>query len=79
VVALAKIPPELRKDLKLYTGCGAGASTIAEIKSWLATAGFTQIRVASKEGSRKIIGQWFPRQRVEEFVTSATVEAVKPA
>jgi arsenite methyltransferase len=79
VVALAEIPAELRKDWELYTGCVAGASTIAEIKSWLAAAGFTQIRVEPKDGSRKIIGQWFPGQRVEEFVTSATIEAVKPA
>jgi arsenite methyltransferase len=79
VVALAEIPAELRKDWELYTGCVAGASTIAEIKSWLAAAGFTQIRVEPKDGSRKIIGQWIPGQRVEEFVTSATIEAVKPA
>ncbi len=77
VVALAEIPGELRKDWELYTGCVAGASTIPEIKAWLAAAGFTQIRVEPKEGSRKIISEWFPGRRVEEFVTSATIEAVK--
>lgn len=79
VVALAQIPIELRKDWELYTGCVAGASTIAEIKSWLAAAGFTQIRVEPKDGSRKIIGEWFPGQRIGEFVASATIEAVKPS
>lgn len=78
VVALADIPAELRKDWELYTGCVAGASTIPEIKSWLAAAGFTQIRVEPNGGSREIIGQWFPGRRVEEFVASATIEAVKP-
>ena len=78
VVALAEIPEHLRKDWELYTGCVAGASTIAEIKSLLAQAGFTQIRVEPKEGSRKIIGEWFPGRRIEEFVASATIEAVKP-
>jgi arsenite methyltransferase len=78
VVALAEIPAKLRKDWELYTGCVAGASTIAEIKSWLAQAGFTQIRIEPKEGSRKIIDEWFPGRRIEEFVASATIKAVKP-
>jgi len=77
VVALASIPEHLRQDWQLYTGCVAGASTVAEIKSWLTQAGFTQIRIEPKDGSRKIIGEWFPGQRIEEFVTSATIEAVK--
>jgi SAM-dependent methyltransferase len=79
VVALAAIPGHLGEDWELYTGCVAGASTIAEIKVWLVAAGFTQIRVEPKDGSRKIIGEWFPGRRVEEFVTSAAIEAVKPA
>ncbi len=78
VVALAEIPAHLRKDWELYTGCVSGASTIAEIKAWLAQAGFTQIRIEPTEGSRKIIGEWFPGRRIEEFVASATIEAVKP-
>jgi len=78
VVALAEIPEHLRKDWELYTGCVAGASTVAEIKSWLTQAGFAQIRVEPKEGSRKIIGEWFPGRRIEEFVASATIEALKP-
>ncbi len=78
VVALADIPPPLRKDWEFYTGCVAGASTLAEIESWLTQAGFTEIRIEPKDGSREIIGQWFPGRRVEEFVASATIEAVKP-
>ena len=78
VIALAEIPTHLRKDWELYTGCVAGAATIAEIKAWLSEAGFTQIRIEPKEGSRKIIGKWFPGQRIEEFVASATIKAMKP-
>jgi arsenite methyltransferase len=77
VVALQPIPESLRKDWELYTGCVAGASTIDEIKSWLAQAGFTQIRVEPKAGSRDVIGEWFPDLGVEGFVASATIEAVK--
>ena len=51
---------------------------MAELKSWLAGAGFRQIRVEPKGGSRKIVGKWFPDQRNEESVASGTVETVKP-
>ena len=78
VVALTKIPEHLRKDWDLYTACVAGASTVAEIKSWLTQAGFVQIRIEPKEGSRKIIGKWFPKRGIEDFVASATIEAIKP-
>jgi arsenite methyltransferase len=78
VVALADIPAHLRKDWELYTGCVAGASTVAEIESWLRQAGFTEIRIEPRDGSREIIGKWFPGRRAEEFVASATIEAVKP-
>lgn len=79
VVALAEIPERLRQDWELYTGCVAGASTAEELTGWLAEAGFTQIRIEPKEGSREIIAGWFPGRRIEEFIGSATIEAVKPA
>lgn len=78
VVALAEIPEPLRKDWELYSCCVAGASTVDEIKAWLTEVGFTQIRIEPKAGSRKIISTWFPGRRIEEFVGSATIEAVKP-
>ena len=78
VVALAEIPEQLRRDWELYTGCVAGASPIEEIKAWLEQAGFREIRVEPKDGSRKIIGEWFPGRGVENSVASATIEAVKP-
>jgi SAM-dependent methyltransferase len=78
VVALAAIPESLRKDWELYTGCVAGASTVEEIKAWLTQAGFTEIRVEPKPGSREVIREWFPGRGVENHVASATIEAVKP-
>jgi arsenite methyltransferase len=79
VVALAEIPEPLRKDWELYTGCVAGASTREELTAWLVQAGFTQIRIEPKGGSRELIGGWLPGRKIEEFVGSATIEAVKPA
>ena len=79
IVALAPIPENLRRDWELYTGCVAGASSIAEVKSWLTEAGFTQIRVEPKAGSREVIREWFPGRGVADHVASATIEAVKRA
>ena len=79
VVALAPIPDELRRDWELYTGCVAGASLVAEIKSMLQQAGFTNIRIVRKGGSDEIVGQWFPGRKVEDHVASASIEALKPA
>ena len=49
------------------------------ISDVVAQAGFTQIRIEPKDGSREMIGGWFPGRKVEEFVGSATIEAGKPA
>ena len=49
--------------------------------SWrmLALSGFTDIRIAPKDESREFIKDWAPGRGVEEYVVSATIEAVKPA
>jgi len=78
VVALAPIPAEVRRDWDLLTGCVAGASSAIEIEAMLRSAGFTDIRIAPKDRSREIVGQWFPGRKIEEMVASATIEAVKP-
>jgi SAM-dependent methyltransferase len=78
VIALAPIPDPLRRDWELYTGCVAGAATREELLARLREAGFIQIRIEPKAGSREVIGQWFPGRGVEDYVASATIEAVKP-
>ena len=79
VVALVEPPEQIRQDLTLYTGCMAGASLLSEVESMLVAAGFTQVRVTPKDESRSLIRDWAPGTRVEDFVVSATIEAVKPA
>jgi len=79
VVALVEPPEQIRQDLTLYTGCMAGASLLSEVESMLVAAGFTQVRVMPKDESRSLIRDWAPGTRVEDFVVSATIEAVKPA
>ena len=78
VVASTELPPEMRDDLQLYSGCMAGASQIDELEHILAGCGFTDIRIAPKDESKAFIKDWAPGRGVEEYVVSATIEAVKP-
>ena len=79
VVASVELPQEIRDDLQLYSGCMAGASHIDELEQILADSGFTDIRIAPKDESKDFIKDWAPGRGVEEYVVSATIEAVKPA
>jgi SAM-dependent methyltransferase len=78
IVALAQIPEELKNDLELYTGCMSGASEMEELKSMLKEAGFTNINVVPLDKSKELIKEWMPDGNIEDYVVSATIEAVKP-
>lgn len=78
VVASAELPDDVRNDLRLYSGCVAGASLIADLEAAMAAAGFTEIRIAPKDESKAFIEQWAPGRSVTDYVVSATIEAVKP-
>ncbi len=77
IVATAELPPEAKNDLALYTGCMAGASLVAELESILHAAGFAQISITPKDTSREYIRDWAPGSRIEDYVVSANIEAVK--
>jgi SAM-dependent methyltransferase len=79
VVATAPLPDELRNDSKLLSGCMAGAMEIDELRATILAAGFTEVRLAPKDESREFIRDWAPGQKVEDYVVSATIEAVKPS
>ncbi len=78
VVASGELPEHIRNDLQLYSGCMAGASQVCELEAMLADAGFEQIRIAPKDESKAFIQDWAPGRGVEDYVLSATIEAVKP-
>jgi SAM-dependent methyltransferase len=78
VVATAALPDAITTDLAAYTGCVSGAEHHATIKQLLADAGFDDIRVDIKAESGEFIREWIPGSRVEDYVASATIEAVKP-
>jgi len=74
-----ELPEEMRNDLQLVSGCMGGASLIEELEAMMRDAGFVEIRIAPKDESREFIRDWAPGRGVEEYVVSATIEAVKPA
>jgi hypothetical protein len=51
---------------------------VDDLKAMLKKAGFSNIRIVRKGKSREIVGQWFPGRKVEDYVASASIEAVKP-
>jgi len=78
IVATAPLPNEIRSDWAAYTGCMAGASQIIDLQRMLEISGFANINIAPKDSSRSFIREWLPGKRVEDYLVSATIEAVKP-
>ncbi|MDD5302570.1 MAG: arsenite methyltransferase [Elusimicrobia bacterium] len=78
VVACAGLPEEIRRDVKLLSGCIAGAAGIDEVERMLTEAGFEDVRIVPKEESRDFIRDWAPGRGVEQYVVSADIRGVKP-
>jgi len=78
VVASTELPDHIREDLLLYSGCMAGASLISELETILLDSGFTDIRITPKDDSKEFIKDWAPGRGVEDYVLSASIEAIKP-
>ena len=53
------------------------ASSIEVIQTLLSNAGFSEIRIESKSKSREFIKDWRPETGIENYIISATIEAVK--
>ncbi|MFP4600868.1 MAG: arsenite methyltransferase [Persicimonas sp.] len=79
VVATAEMPDEILEDLQLHSCCVSGASTIDTLQAMLEDAGFVDIRIEPKDDSREFIREWAPDTVVDEYIRSASIEAVKPA
>lgn len=78
VVATSDMTEDMKKDLELYSNCIAGATSVVELKRGLESAGFVDIRIKVSEKSRQYIEKWSNDKGVENYVASATIEAVKP-
>jgi len=78
VVMTADLPENILNDLHLYSACVTGASTISELESILKSVGFQSIRISPKEESQQFIKEWSPENKLENYIVSAAIEAVKP-
>jgi SAM-dependent methyltransferase len=78
VVNTAPLSPELKADPTLLCGCIAGAAPVEQIETWLAQAGFVDVRVTPRPESRELVASWAPGRGIENFAASATIEARKP-
>ncbi|MNO35025.1 Ubiquinone/menaquinone biosynthesis C-methyltransferase UbiE [compost metagenome] len=78
VVTTAELPPEIKNDLEdLYAGCISGASSIPELEKMLVQCGFTNISIQPKDDSKTFIKKWVPGVKLEDYLVSAVIQAVK--
>jgi len=79
VVRIQPLPEALAQDVAALTGCVAGAAGIDDVRAMLEAAGFEGIEVSMKEETREAIRGWMPGSGIEDYVTSATIQATKPS
>lgn len=79
VVSIAPLPDALQAKVAALTGCVSGASSVADLKAALGEAGFTEVRIDVKPGSREFIRDWMPGSGSEDYIASAAIEAIKPS
>ena len=77
IVATAKLPDQIKQDLRLLAGCIAGAEYVDNIITMMQNAGFINIKLTPKDNSREILKSWAPNKSLEDFVASYIIEAVK--
>ena len=77
VVATTELPEEFRNDPVLYSGCMGGATLIEDLAAILEEVSFSDIRITPKDESREFIRDWAPGRKVEDYLVSAHIEAIK--
>jgi ubiquinone/menaquinone biosynthesis C-methylase UbiE len=78
IVATVELPAEVQEDLEAYTGCMAGAAPIPTIEASLSQTGFEGIHVKPQRKSRELLREWSKERPLEDYLVSATIEAVRP-
>jgi SAM-dependent methyltransferase len=78
IVSSCKLPERIKNDLELYKGCMAGCSTVDEVRGYLESNGFVDIRINVNASSRDVIKEWAPTENVVDYLASALIQAKKP-
>ncbi len=78
VVQLQPLPAAIASEVLALTGCVSGAVTVDALRAMLVGAGFEKVMVDVRPESREFIRDWLPGSGVEDYVASATIEAIKP-
>jgi SAM-dependent methyltransferase len=78
IVAVVHLPDEIKNDLALHSACVAGAQHIDQLRALLKELGFTHISIKPIDGSREFTRDCGPDSNFEDFIASASIEAVKP-
>jgi SAM-dependent methyltransferase len=77
VVASTELPESMRNDPVVHSACVGGASTVSELEEILKDSGFSDVKILPKDESKAFIKDWMPGSGIEDYVLSATIEAVK--
>jgi arsenite methyltransferase len=64
--------------MQLLSACISGAATVDEVEAMLREAGFAAIDIRPKEESREFIRDWEPGKKLDDYLLSASIQAVKP-
>lgn len=77
IVLIRELTKEMKQDEKLYCGWVTGASSVEELKLYLEKAGFSDIRIETKEVSKEYAEKWGHNLKVGEYIMSASIKAIK--
>jgi arsenite methyltransferase len=79
IMAIRPLPPDIKADLALISACVGGAATVDDTRRMLESAGFTDIRIDPRPGSRQAMEAAIAGSQAGQYVVSADIKAVKPA
>lgn len=77
IVLIRELTKEMKQDEKLYCGWVTGASSVEELKVYLEKAGFSDIKIETKEVSKEYAEKWGHNLKVGEYIMSASIKAIK--
>ena len=77
IVLIRELTEEMKQDEKLYCGWVTGASSVEELRFYLAKAGFSEISIETKEVSKEYAEKWAHNLNVGEYIMAAAISAKK--